>query len=341
MVSMQPRRGVWFPKSRSSRRRTDHRHEQKHKLSCWEPLEDRRLLAVITVNTLLDEADGSLVDGDVSLRDAISLAASGDTIDFAAVLDGGTVPLTLGQLVVAQSLAIDASALAAGITIDGQNNSRVLEVRDDIGNQTVELRGLTLTGGNAMQGGAIRNVERLTVFSSTITGNNAALGGAIFDIGDGLTVSDSTISGNSANSGAGIFSDSPLPLRVTNSTISGNVANADGGGIHGVGANVIVSNSTISDNSAGSDGGGIFARLGGTITVSASTITGNAAAHADGISTADATILIENSIVAGNVGTTQDIECGERGTYGPLQPDWQQHGDVVGCGSRRRARYPR
>ena len=34
-----------------------------------EPLEDRRLLS-ITVNTLVDEADGSIVDGDISLRDA-------------------------------------------------------------------------------------------------------------------------------------------------------------------------------------------------------------------------------------------------------------------------------
>jgi hypothetical protein len=35
----------------------------------YEPLEDRRLLS-ITVNTSLDELDGSIVDGDTSLRDA-------------------------------------------------------------------------------------------------------------------------------------------------------------------------------------------------------------------------------------------------------------------------------
>ena len=46
-----------------------------------EPLEDRRLLS-ITVNTLIDEADGSIVDGDISLRDAIAAAAPGETIDF-------------------------------------------------------------------------------------------------------------------------------------------------------------------------------------------------------------------------------------------------------------------
>ena len=61
-----------------------------------ESLEDRHLLAVITVDTLADEADGSISDGDISLRDAIALASAGDTIDFDASLNGGALILTLG-----------------------------------------------------------------------------------------------------------------------------------------------------------------------------------------------------------------------------------------------------
>ena len=62
----------------------------------FEPLEDRRLLS-ITVDTLVDECDGSIVDGDISLRDAIVLAPSGETIDFAVT---GTINLSsLGQLI--------------------------------------------------------------------------------------------------------------------------------------------------------------------------------------------------------------------------------------------------
>ena len=41
-----------------------------------EPLEDRRLLT-ITVDTLVDELDFSIVDGDISLRDAMRAAAPG------------------------------------------------------------------------------------------------------------------------------------------------------------------------------------------------------------------------------------------------------------------------
>src|SRR5262245_33196631 len=73
-----------------------------------EPLEDRRLLS-ITVNTLVDEADGSIVDGDISLRDAIAAAPSGETIDFSAALTSGgpaTIDLTLGELVINKNLSI-------------------------------------------------------------------------------------------------------------------------------------------------------------------------------------------------------------------------------------------
>jgi hypothetical protein len=59
-----------------------------------EPLEDRRMLA-ITVDSLVDEADGSIIDGsiidgDISLRDAISAATADETIDFSV---NGTINL--------------------------------------------------------------------------------------------------------------------------------------------------------------------------------------------------------------------------------------------------------
>jgi hypothetical protein len=62
-----------------------------------ESLEDRRLLT-LTVDTLVDEADGNIDDGDISLRDAIAVASPGETIDFDASLDGGPILLTMGAL---------------------------------------------------------------------------------------------------------------------------------------------------------------------------------------------------------------------------------------------------
>jgi hypothetical protein len=83
-----------------------------------EGLESRQLLA-ITVNTTVDEQDGSLVDGDISLRDAVDLAPAAETIDFAPSLDGATIDLSisLGEIDFEKSLTIDASMLGS-LTID-------------------------------------------------------------------------------------------------------------------------------------------------------------------------------------------------------------------------------
>ena len=50
--------------------------------------------ATITVTTTDDELDPTAINGDgISLREAIRDAASGDTIDFDAALDGATIVL--------------------------------------------------------------------------------------------------------------------------------------------------------------------------------------------------------------------------------------------------------
>jgi hypothetical protein len=73
-----------------------------------EPLEARRMLAVLTVTTNQDVVD--LADGKLSLREAIFVAntASGtDEIKFDFGHDGPeTIVLTQGQLVISDSLTI-------------------------------------------------------------------------------------------------------------------------------------------------------------------------------------------------------------------------------------------
>ncbi|MEO2047557.1 MAG: hypothetical protein ABGX16_13405 [Pirellulales bacterium] len=87
----------------------------------FETSEQRRLLA-ITVDTFVDEADGSIVDGDISLRDSLAVASSGETIDFDPTLAGETILLTLGELAITSSVNLDASAVAGDLTIDASGN---------------------------------------------------------------------------------------------------------------------------------------------------------------------------------------------------------------------------
>ena len=97
-----------------------------------------------------------------SLRQIIAIAGpGGDTINFAPGLSGATILLTSGQLRLTNYVTIDASALPAGIRINGNASGRIFEVT---GGKTVMLDSLTLTNGRVSGiGGANLSVGTLTV----------------------------------------------------------------------------------------------------------------------------------------------------------------------------------
>ncbi len=182
------------------------RKRPSRSLAGMEQLEHRYLLA-ITVDTLVDEADGSIVDGDISLRDALAEAVPADTIDLHASLDGGAILLTLGELTVTNALTIDATSLPSGLTIDASGNdpipdedngdgSRIFNI-DDGDDGPVTIGGLTLTGGDTSEiGGAIRSRETLVdCLSSTISSSSALAGGGGIWANGSVAVTSSTISG--------------------------------------------------------------------------------------------------------------------------------------------------
>jgi len=291
------RRGVRFRRTRKRTLRV-------------EMLENRQLLA-ITVNTLIDEADGSIVDGDISLRDALAAAPAGEAIDFDVSLDGGTILLTLGELPITRAMTLDATALPGGLTIDASGNdptpdedngdgSRVFVV-DDTNNTVhspVTISGLTLTGGDVMRnGGAILSSESLTVTSSTISANAAGRDGGGISARGNLTVTSSTISGNSAgNRGGGISAGGNLT--ITSSAVSGNSAGNGGGGISAF--DMTITSSAVSGNSAGLNGGGISAN---DVTVASSTISGNSAGTRGGGISAEYMTVTSSTISGNSAGT--------------------------------------
>src|SRR5688572_18968017 len=86
----------------------------------FEALEVRRLLATVIVNTLADETLANLT---TSLREAISMAAAGDSIAFATSL-AGTVTLADGELVIDKGLSITGPGWSK-VTVSGNDASRV------------------------------------------------------------------------------------------------------------------------------------------------------------------------------------------------------------------------
>ena len=109
---------------RSATRRPDRRRKKALSL---ELLESRQLLTTMTVDTFVDELDGSIVDGDTSLRDAIAVANATpgtDTINFDGGLAGGTLTLTIGEMLITDSVTINGLG-ADQMTIDGGGQSRI------------------------------------------------------------------------------------------------------------------------------------------------------------------------------------------------------------------------
>ncbi len=169
----------------------------------------------------------------------------------------------------------------------------------------------TISGNSAeFSGGGIDNSGTLLVTYSTISDNSARyFGGGLVNDGT-LTVTNSTISGNSAQFGGGICGG---PITVTYSTISGNLASGSGGGIYNWGTLEVVS-SAIVGNMALVYGGGIYIEsVGNRVTVTGSTISGNAVGLLDvapgiggGVFNNDGILTVHNTILASNTASGAD-----------------------------------
>jgi hypothetical protein len=224
------------------------------------------------VTTLADSGAGSL-------RDNLAQAGNGDLVNFAAGLHG-VITLTSGELQLHNGVTLFGPG-ANLLSVSGNNASRVFEV---LAGSTAQLEGLTITGGNADQGGGIANHGTLTVTAVSVQGNSAG------------------------SSGGGAYNDGILT--VTASTLSGNVAQGPGGGIANTG-NLQVTNSTLSGN-RGSRGAAI-SQSSGMLALNSSTLSGNTASVANAGINLGAPASLQNSIVAGNVltdGSASDLGGG-------------------------------
>jgi hypothetical protein len=202
---------------------------------------------IILVDTTTDE-DGT--GSSTSLREAISTANAtpGSFVHFDANVFtelNQRIALTHGEIAIPspQGLIIYASDLPYGVTIDGQNSSRIFNIGSDTEPAqptTAALYGLTLTNGYA-QGASFPDDS----------------GGAVYNHQNTLRIHMSTLSDNRANRGGGIFNHEGH-LELNTSTLSQNLADIDGGGIFNFLADLDITASTISQNHAMAAIGGVF-----------------------------------------------------------------------------------
>lgn len=294
---------------------------------------------MILVSTATDESDANYTYGDVSLREALLIAAANagaDTIVFRQDLWDSTLTLTAGQLVVGSDVTI-AGPGADRLSISGNDASRVFSISDGV---EAAIRDVTLTEGLATNGngGAIFSLgdlrlERVVVSDSlatVVSGNINGWGGGVFSDKGDLTIIDSTIEYNEAYKGGGVVKQrgaSGEVLEINGSTIAYNLAAPSTGNVHAYGGGLIiygfsemeasVVNSTISNNSA-VYAGGIIAIGDSALNVEIvnSTIAQNDAygespmAGEGGIRVVDATVTLRNSIVALNTSNAASKNIG-------------------------------
>lgn len=272
--------------------------------------------ATITVNTLVDEADGECIT-DCSLRDAITVAVPGDVIE----LPSGTYPLsgTLGELEINKTITLSGlGGTPADVVLQAGANSRHFALYDG----TTTFTNLTLRDGNpdldaggaidiigganlilnsvvitnnrtTVNGGAIAlDKGTLTLNNSVIVSNTAGLhGGGIFNQEGTINFTNSQVLTNSAAaSGGGIYINTEFAsLTMNGGQINGNVANTANatnafaaGGVHLTEGTMTMNSGEIRGNN-GYRGGGVFATTSGTFIMNDGLIIDNEAQYGGGI----------------------------------------------------------
>lgn len=264
---------------------------------------------------------GALAGGPVT--DCANFGPGVGTLE-AALAGGGTVTFSCDGTIVVPSTApagftisTDTVLDATGrlVTLDGADSNRIVVV--DAGS-SLELVGLVLTDGLAFSdpnfpssaGGCIQNFGNLTVRSSVITGCFGVPGGAISNEPNAslAVVNASFLQNGSQLGGSGIRNAGDATVSAStfhqNNNSSGS-ALGDGTLFNDVGGEMTVSNSTISGNLGDVLGGGLF-NLGTTHSIN-STFANNSVFTARQIaSTLPGTITLTNTVLATH-------SCGDEG----------------------------
>lgn len=248
--------------------------------------------STITVTNTSDSGPGSL-------RDALSAAAPGDTINFSVA---SPATITLASTLQINSNVTISGPGASSLAISGGNAVTVLSVSSGV---TASVSGVTIENGNGSDGGAVFNSGgTLTLTNVALTNNSAPFYGAgILNFGGTVMVANSTLASNSsAEMGGAIFNEGGT-VTLDSTTVTGNSAPYYGGAFYNAGGALNLTNSTISNNSSTYYGGAIWNSAYGTVTITSSTFAGNSSGQGGGIvNYFYSTATLKNTVFATSTG---------------------------------------
>ena len=261
---------------------------------------------VVLTSCVVSGNAGGAVQG--SAAATASITATGTT--FSGNTSGSALEASDDYDLAVEGCAFDANhqtsfGLGGAIALTGSGAGR---------QHTITLS--TFTANTAGGGGAI-SLESIpgtvTIATSTFSGNTTSAlsgygGAAILSFQPGLAITDTNFLGNAANgpshNGGAILSPQ-IAFTCTGCTFEGNGTTANGGAICATGMTIL--NSTFTGNTAGSSGGAIYVdnpALPNALALGNATISGNQAAAGGGLRAGSASIVVKNSIIAGNTAPT-------------------------------------
>ncbi|MEZ6125599.1 MAG: SUMF1/EgtB/PvdO family nonheme iron enzyme [Planctomycetaceae bacterium] len=265
--------------------------------------ETRPISALAVLNP--DATDVHLVTttrdfGPGSLREAIQQASDGGVVRFASSLSGQSIVLNSGELVIDSDLTIEAADLDGELTIDAMGLSRVFRIKSQ---RQVSLRGLVLTGGNAVEpGGAVFNEGRLSLDHCRLEGNTAVHGGSALasQNGGSFEMNDCSVSDNSGSRAAiRIFGE----FIIRNCSICDNNSSDTTAAVNIWDGTGTIENTTVTNNQS-VDGAVVLISGASSVVMRHVTVAGNYPAEISSRSAlcvdVGAGLELENSIVAGN-----------------------------------------
>lgn len=233
--------------------------KERTRARLWlEALEAREVPATFTVDSSLDVVDPT--DGVITLREAVAAANDNGPGSDTIILPAGNIVLTRGQLTINSNLTIDSVGPFTTIFRDPTAAPfRIFEIPQTV---SCSMYSLNIEGGEATEGGAIKNDGSLYIQSCYLGFNKAFQnGGAISNNGD-LTMLFSILQYNDAfgGSGGGIYNTHSATL--ASCIVQNNLANSLGGGIYtnttfDIDVQLTVTESQIRSN-ASDVGGGIY-----------------------------------------------------------------------------------
>ena len=355
----------WGASARNRRSRARRKPAPRRHIPRLDVLEDRTLLSTLLVRSAADNGSAG------TLRAVLAAAHSGDTIQFARALDGQTITLTQGQLVVNQSVTINGPG-AARLTVSGNAAGRIFDIGSGV-NATIS--GLRLINGLATDGGAIFNAGNLTltqdVFSANVaqgtSGGGNAFGGAVYNEAGTVNIDQSTFTADQAIGGnggsVGVLVTLPGGVSATLLGVAG------GGAIWTDGGSLTITNSTLTNNlvQGGSNGnasgstasfvvvgtaiggaigsGAFFTTAVPSLTAGNSTFSGNQSLGGSNVTDAAAVNVFPNpsdagsgrggalGAVAGNVSISNSSLTGNTAQGGALVSDFQNSKNFTKAGA--------